>query len=195
MRKTAVFLLCLVPLLVFAIENTLIENENFIIESLETPDFVTTFQSSFLENSSQVILELSDGSRWMIRSQTPKKTIREISQTWKEGDDIRIMQTPKDSSFVLKNLRNQTFYSADLDCNSSDAPLYYIDKIDKHGYVVLTNDGSQWVTGWLGAVKTQHWQTGESLTINKSDFSRKEDYLIINRGTGASCWTSLISWK
>lgn len=170
------------------------ENFNFTIDISTKPIFVTLFQECFLDNASRVTIVLSDGSRWIIKN-AAKEIVNEINKSWKAGDDIRIKKVPGKKEFSLKNIYNPNIYCAVLDYRGIKSSLYRVDKMDANGYALITNEGSEWVMGWLGAISTQHWALGDRLTINKSDFSREEDYLIINLKNGSSCWTSLIFWR
>lgn len=195
MYKILVTLACLSPFLSVAAQPEAIKTENFSIADLEVPAYVTTFQHCFVDDNKRVIAVLSDGSNWIIPSKNPDATLIDIFQHWQVGDDIRIKEGSKDATFVLKSTFSPVFYTVKLDRKHIGTSLYWIDRMDKNGYCILANDETQWVIGWLDACKTQYWEDGEALIINKGHYSRGEDYLIINRHTGESCWASQIQWK
>ena len=178
MFKILITFLSLFPLFLLASPNETGQPLDFTISSYETPAFVTTFQGCALNNSSSLTILLSDGSRWTINNKAAIELFADISKNWKIGDDIRIKKSG--NCFVLKSVYSPVFYLANLDLNYNNETIYYIEKVDKNGYSILTNDGSEWVFGWLGACSVQHWAPGQSVTINKSIFSREEDYCIIN---------------
>ena len=193
MFKILITFLSLFPLFLFASPNKTSEPLDFSISSYETPAFVTTFQGCALRNSSSLTVLLSDGSRWIINNKAAIELFADISKNWKIGDDIRIKKSGND--FVLKSVYSSAFYLANLDLSYNNDAIYYIEKVDKNGYSILTNDGSEWVFGWLGACSVQQWAPGQSVTINKSFFSREEDYCIINCQSGSEGWASLVTWK
>lgn len=190
--------LVLTPCLVFAGTKRIAPKESpetvdFEIGSKKVPAFVTSLQDIMLETAGVKIV-LSDGSQWLLSSQDPAVLYSEINQNWKVGDDIRIDEPAKEDFFVLKSVGSPAFYPAEL-LQKSESALYHIEKMDKNGYVVNSSDGSMWVIGWIDSFSSCHWQPGEAITINKSSFVRKEDYLLINHKTGSSCWVSQVSWK
>lgn len=190
-------LLCLVPFFSFAaITND--HNSNFIISSFETPAFNTTFEECYLDaGKNQVIIKLSDGSHWFVNRSSQKATFQElisqILQNWHIGDDIRISYD-SGNNFALKNLYSNVLYFVSLDLARADSPIS-LKQIDHSRYVIVTSEGSKWATGWLGSILIRHWNSGNFLTINKSNFSEKEDYLIINRLNGTSTSFSLFTSK
>jgi hypothetical protein len=190
--KIILAIVCLFPLFSFANPQKTHKDVDFEILYNEMPLFVTTFQECSLNSSSSIAIILSDGSRWIIKSNTPKELYEDIYRNWKVGDDIRIKKSEK--KFILKSIYSPEFYVADLDLESNDTALYYIEKVDKNGYAILTHEGSEWIFGWLSAVSVQYWAPGQSVTINKGGFSGQENYYIINRNNGAICWASLVSW-
>jgi hypothetical protein len=192
--KSIIVLLCLAPLFCFtalcgATERA-DERLDFSIPFVEVPPIIATFQGCTVRDSTHVNVTLSDGSCWLIKCNEA-----EIQQGWKVGDDIRIKKVPDSKYFVLKSVYSSVPYLGVLDQNCDGSSVYYIDQIDANGYAVKMNDGSEWTIGWLDSFLTQHWCPGDRLAINKSHFSRDEDYLVINLHNSTSCWASLISWR
>lgn len=166
---------------------------DFVIATKKPPAFITCLQEIALE-SNGVKIGLSDSSQWLIEAEDPAALLTEIAANWKVGEDIRIDNPPKEDFFVLKSVANPSFYQAELIQKAENAQ-YRIEKVDRNGYVIMSNDGSQWVVGWIDSFASSRWRVGDVLTINKSSFSRKEDYLLIHHATGKGCWVTLISWK
>lgn len=190
-------LLCLVPFFSFA-TITVDDDSDFVISSFETPAFITSFEECYVDiKKTQVVIKLNDGSHWFVKKSeqrvTPEELASQILQNWQAGDDIRIDHN-SGNNFVLKNLYSNVPYFASLDLARVESPIS-LKQIDQSGYVILTNENSEWVTGWFGSMIISKWRPGDALTINKSDFSDEVGYLIINRRDGTSCWLSLVIWK
>jgi hypothetical protein len=93
-------------------------------------------------------------------------------------------------------VRNNEVYLVDLDVVSVDpAKSFNIEKIDKNGYAILTQNEIEWAIGWIGTFNTCKWRVGDRIIINKSGYSVGESYLIINADEGSSVWASLINWR
>lgn len=166
------------------------DKADFEVAYRSLPAYKATLEGlSVDEESSQLCVHLSDGSSWRLAG---TYDLTAVMQSWNAGDDIRVEEY-EDGVFVLKSSTNPAYFLAELDLSSYS--LYYIDKIDANGYLIVANDGSEWVQGWLGAVTSQYWNPGDFVLINKSSYSDSADYLIINLKDGSTCWTSLISWK
>jgi hypothetical protein len=169
------------------------------INSYRCPDIAAVFKGALLQDHSKIVVALSDGSQWIIASDRPEETLSEISSKWHEGDDIRVGTTESEKykeKYILKNVRNSRVYLADMDSVCIDpSQAYFIERIDEHGYAIITQDGSEWAIGWLGSFATQRWRKGDRIIINKSSYHDWQDYLLINADTGTDAWASLINWK
>ncbi len=166
------------------------DKADFEVAYRSLPAYKATLEGlSVDEESLGLRVHLSDGSSWQLIGAAD---LTAVAKSWNAGDDIRIEEY-EDGVFVLKSSTNPAYFLAELDLGSYS--LYYIDKIDANGYLIVANDGSEWVQGWLGAVTSQYWNPGDFVLINKSSYSDSADYLIINLKDGSTCWTSLISWK
>lgn len=166
---------------------------DFEIVFKKTPAFITTLQEIVLVEEG-VEISLSDGSQWLIEAQDPTSLHLEITTQWKAGDDVRIDNPPKEDVFVLKTVSSPSFHEAKLVQKVENAQ-FKIEKIDRNGYVVMSNDGSLWVLGWIDSFGTTRWRSGDILTINKGSFSRKDDYLLIHHESNKGSWVTLVSWK
>lgn len=166
---------------------------DFRITGEALPQFKVGFATSFMDQDSAVI-GLSDGSEWMIRYGNPE----EVSQ-WKEGDEIRLERRCKDElkgRYLLKNARTQTVYLVDLYGYSPNLGCALeITKADTSGYVIRTQEGSEWVTGWMGACIMQYWKPGQRVLINKGHHSTPHDYLLINLDDESDVWATRVHWK
>jgi hypothetical protein len=163
------------------------------------PDIATTFRAVLPQGRSKVAITLSDGSQWIVRNDSEQEAMGQISAHWKSGDEIRIDSRTPDQyqgKYILKNARNGQVCLVDLDSACVDAAnAYYIEKIDQNGYAIATRDGLEWAIGWYGAFTTRSWKRGDRIIINKSHYSSREDYLLIDADKGTDVWASLIHWK
>lgn len=173
------------------------EKVDFQISSYSPPDICTGFKSILLQNKESVIV-LSDDSQWIVRNRCAEEVLSDILDNWEVGDEVRIGErVPQkyEGKFVLKNVRTGAVYLVDLNFNFvSQRPGYFINRIDQNGYAVVTQNGLEFIFGWIGACTVQYWRREDPIIINKSHFSSNEDYLIINARNGKSAWASLIYW-
>jgi len=186
----------LAPLTLLSGEDT--EQLDFKINSYTRPQIITTFQG-FSATDSEARLILSDGSIWLVRNLPASQVAEEIASEWCLGDDIRLdKRIPKKyrGHFLLKNARTTAVYLVDLDPQCADfSRASIIDKIDQNGYAIWMNGGTEWSIGYFGSFTTSNWRPYDRVIINKSSYSRAEDYLIINADDASSAWSSLIVWK
>lgn len=152
---------------------------DFRIYSSQRPKICVDFQEvQLFEN--KVIVVLSDGSEWNIIAKDVSKVFETISKSWLIGDDMRI--NFKKDCFILKNARDEMAFLAKLDekCTNT-ANAFFIKDIDRSGYAMITTDDRLWVTGYVGACNTQHWQVGDRVIINKGFHGGTyDDYEVIN---------------
>jgi len=174
------------------------EEMDFKIAFYACPDIAISFEDVINDHAKARII-LSDGSQWVVRNHSADEVVNHTSTHWELGDEIRIAEREAieyKGKYILKNVKNNEAYLVDLDVVSIDAEKsFYIEKIDKNGYVILTQNGIEWAIGWLGTFTTCKWRAGDRIIINKSDYSNGEDYLIINADEGSSVWASLINWR
>lgn len=173
------------------------EEVDFKIASYACPDIAISFEDVVKDHAKASII-LSDGSCWVVRNCNADEAVDYISTHWESGDEIRIVEREAieyKGKFILKNARNHEVYLLDLDVVSADpTKSFYIEKIDKNGYAILTQNGIEWAIGWMGTFNTYKWRAGDRIIINKSNYSIGESYLIINAEEGSSVWASLINW-
>ncbi|MEK7339375.1 MAG: hypothetical protein WBD50_07675 [Candidatus Rhabdochlamydia sp.] len=174
------------------------EEVDFEIFSYACPDIAISFEDVVNDHAKAWII-LSDGSQWVIRNCRADEVVDHISTHWESGDEIRIVEREAieyKGEYILKNVRNNEVYLVDLDVVSVDpAKSFYIEKIDKNGYAILTQNEIEWAIGWIGTFNTCKWRVGDRIIINKSGYSIGESYLIINADERSSVWASLISWR
>lgn len=189
----SVVLLFVLPSLLLAEEEV-----DFTIASYACPDIAISFEGVINDQAKAKII-LSDGSQWVVRNHSADEVVDHISTHWELGDEIRIAEREAieyKGKYILKNVRNNEACLVDLDVVSVDlAKSFYIEKIDKNGYAILTQNEIEWVIGWIGAFNTCKWRVGDRIILNKSGYSVGESYLIINADEGSSVWASLINWK
>ncbi|MFI5334784.1 MAG: hypothetical protein ACHQT8_06465 [Chlamydiales bacterium] len=189
-------LLALAPLVSHAGGDQEMPEEFFFSIGSEKTEFPATYQGGTVTNYPYATIQLSDGSQWIIKDKTVDEAALEISENWNLGDDIRIQFDLENGEFALRSVQSPLLFHVELDTSCISNTAYCIDSIDENGYAIVTNDASEWAVGWLGSVTTQHWQPGDRVIINKSIFSRGEDYIMINlTREQAPCWVSLITWK
>ncbi len=199
MFKRSLFFLCVVLVTLVPSLALPAETVDFVISSYNHPHILTGFETAFLNTNLETVIVLSDGSQWIVRSRSVEKVPGGIFANWKLGDEVRIkdrLPEEYEGAFILKNTRNNAVCLVDLDFDSlGQITDNHIDKVDQNGYALITQNGLEFVFGWLGACITQHWQADDLIIINKSSYSRREDYLLINASSGESAWGSLIDWK
>ena len=161
------------------------------------PDIAITFEAVYAQDHSKIIIILNDGSQWVIRNNIYEE-FNKISANWRFGDEIRI--EPRDPQeyqgrYILKNVRTHAVCLVDLVSICLDnSKANYIEKIDSNGYAIFTN-GLEWAIGYWGSITTCKWRKGDRIVINKSHYSKSEDYLLINVDKGTDVWASLILWR
>lgn len=170
--------LSILPSILFAEEEV-----DFKIASYACPDIAICFEDVVNDHAKTLII-LSDGSQWVVRNCNADEVADHISTHWESGDEIRILEREAEEykgEYILKNARNNEVSLVDLDAVSVDpTKSFYIEKIDKNGYAILTQNGIEWAIGWIGTFNTYKWRVGDRIIINKSDYSIGESYLIIN---------------
>ena len=193
-RLWGAFLLSMLPFTGFTDEKLDLE-----LNYYDCPTISATFETVVIKGKSEGVIILSDGSQWVVKNRADDEVFHEISTSWKRGDEVRIgWRTPEkyQGEYILKNVRNKGTCLVDLDAACQDrSKAYFIEQIDTNGYAIITQDGSEWAIGWLGAFTTGVWKKGDRLVINKSDHSNYADYLLINADKGGNVWASLITWK
>ncbi len=172
------------------------EKLDFAVSAPSFPAIATVYEGCYLGSKGSLVLVLSDGSQWNLQ----EDAYATLSKTWKEGDDIRLKKhhprTESNQEFIVKNVRTQDMYLAQLNPECADmSRAYFIHKIDRNGYALVTHSGLKWAIGWLGSFKTSRWHPEDRVIINKSSHAGEEDYCLINARDGSSCWASLIIWK
>jgi hypothetical protein len=158
------------------------------------PSIIVTFEGCDTLESGSLILSLSDGSRWLLQSATEEEKAS-IFESWKKGDDIRLGYGGGANRFALKNARNKDLFSVAIDPSSFafiETPS--IQKMDKNGYALILDNGSEWRVGWLSSFASHRWRPGDRLLINKSDNSKEEGYLLINLKDGSQATADMICW-
>lgn len=163
-----------------------------------TPDFATTFVSICQEDDT-IILLLSDGSYWKVNAD-----FLDVLETWQKGDEIRLKEYDDDDddedengdfTYLLKNIQSREALPAKLNLSITPSHCYVIEAIDRNGYLIVTQDGHQWAVGYFGSFTSCNWERGDRLIINKSTYSKAEDYCLINIDMEEDAWASLIDWK
>jgi hypothetical protein len=160
---------------------------------------VINFDSAIIVDAINYLVVLSDGSAWLIRDEKPADLFNRVLSSWKKGDEIRIVRREKNESpgkYFLKNVRTQDSFFVNLDIICKDpSKAFYIEKIDRHGYSIITRDGAEFILGWFGALDARNWSKGDRIIINKGEYQSKEDYLLINVDKDQDAWVSLVEWK
>lgn len=164
------------------------------IEYCSIPDILVTFTYVEVDKHRDIIVHLSDGSKWEIKGFDKEKAYHEILQNWNQFDDIRIGVNKEDKSeFIIKNMSTKTAYLVDgVFDKYMGIPMK---NVDQNGYVFVLNDNQLWQAGYLGSFTTTSWKKNQRVIINKSTYANSLDYLIINTSTGTHIWASMIKWK
>ena len=163
------------------------------------PDIATHFEYVQKTDDSSAVV-LSDGSQWIVKDSDKEDVFYHISNEWHIGDEIRIGshdQSNKIGRYLLRNVSNgeTNLFLADVDGCVDPSKIFYIEKIDANGYAIVTKNGLEWAVGYWGSFNTCKWRKGDQVVINKSNYSKWEDYLLININNKDSAWASIISWE
>lgn len=199
MLKRSIILIIALVLPVILQANQLAEDNDFKISFQGYPDIAACYRAITYQEASDIIITLSDGSSWIVRDPDLEAKFNEVSSYWHCGDEVRI--APREigknkGHYVLKNVRNKRVCLVDFD-KSSDKEKHgnQILTMDKNGYTLFTTNGMEWAIGWVGSFTTKKWHIGDRILINKSIYSRREDYLLINVDQDTYVWASLVLWK
>jgi hypothetical protein len=163
------------------------------------PMIATTFQSCTVSDSNQLQIVLSDGSIWTISDSLVMDIYDSITTDWVVGDDIRIASKnlfSKEKNFLLKNVRNDQVLNVNISKNyQADLQPVFIKKVDKNGYGLVTTQNLDWSIGFASSFTVVDWEKTDRLIINKSSYSCREDYLLINARNGSSCRGTLLIYQ
>ncbi len=168
-------------------EESVVEKKNEIqIYFTDRPEICTSLKEIKILDYLNAVIILSDGSQWNIAKAT---YINEICESWKVGDDIRIvaLSNGEAGGFFLANIRVGYYYKAYLSKKCADNfSAVFIKRVDPTGYVLTTTDGRMWVVqDYLNVCTVQYWNDNERVIINKSiygDYYKAYEMIYPNSG-------------
>jgi hypothetical protein len=166
------------------------ETLHFSTPYTQVPEFAITFVSSSNWDNETITILLSDGSLWNVNAE-----FVESLAEWQQGDEIRWALHADTDEYLLKNMRSKTILMAELDFSVFPSNSYVIENIDVNGYLIETKGGEKWSVGYFGSFTSCHWRKGDRLIINKSKYSRCEDYCLINLNEKNDVWASLVRYQ
>lgn len=143
-----------------------------------------------------------DGSIWEALPLNNNQRIEDILCNWVNNDEIRLSRfyppeakalSDEKMLFSIYNLNQETSVLAILVLPPQVEHLTYrISKIDKNGYFITLNDGSDWTIGWLCSWGTSKWHKGDRIIISKRS---KRYYGLINAELNDYALAEMTSWE